>query len=467
MNFVSLTFWVSFAALLVLYWAIRRKGFQNILLLAASYVFYGWANPWYAVMLGLSTTGDYFLSLGIKRNPARARVFLVLSLLLNLGVLGFFKYYNFFNAGLTGILTSLGLQGDFFLANILLPAGLSFYTLKKLGYVLDVSRGVLEPTEDFISFALYVSFFPQIVSGPIDRFQKLFPQFQQARIWKMDNFYSAWPLLIMGFFKKIVVADTVKIIVDRVFELEEPSKLLLIAAGLGFTLEILADFSAYTDISRGISYLLGFETTENFNRPYLSLTPTDFWNRWHITLSNWLRDYIFFPLRRALLKSRFKQTEWLVLSVPPIAAMFASGLWHGAGWTFVVWGLYYGVLIAAYQAAGIRGNWQPTNKIKLVLAWLVMFAFIVFGWLIFRASSLGWLVNVILHSVWINGRNDLVVVIITLSMTLFYAVPLTLKIFLDRLSSQHFAFSIYYALLTLGIIIFVSSASPDFIYFQF
>jgi len=467
MSFVSLTFLTFFLCVFVSYWLVRRQGIQNLILLVASYVFYGWINPWYAVMLGLSTIGDFFLARGIKQNPARRKLFTWLSLILNLGVLAFFKYFDFFNGGLAGLLGSLGLNIDPLLAGIILPAGLSFYTLKKLAYVLDVSRGVLEPTRDFIPFALYVSFFPQIVSGPIDRFQKLFPQFQQTRIWKADNFHAAWPLLVMGLFKKIVIADTMKIIVDRVFNLQQPTKLLLLSAGIGFTLEILADFSAYTDLSRGFSHLLGFETSENFNRPYLSLTPTDFWNRWHITLSTWLRDYIFFPVRRALLKRREKLPEWVAQLAPPLVTMLVCGVWHGAGWTYVIWGLYYGLLIAGYQMAGIRGDWKPSGRIKTFLAWLIMSAFIVFGWLIFRSPSISWLMNVVLLSPWLQDRADLVVIVITLSMTLLYAAPLILKLFLDRLPSQNFANSIYFALLTLGIIIFISSASPDFIYFQF
>ena len=298
MSFTSLTFAAFCIAVLVLYWLVQRKGWQNIILLVASYVFYGWIHPWYLILLGLSTLADYFLASGISRFRERARTYLTLSLILNLGVLAFFKYYNFFNDALAARLGLFGLNTDVLLVSLALPAGLSFYTLKKLSYILDVSRGTLKPSENLVDFALYVSFFPQIISGPIDRPQKLFPQIEAARRWQADFFTSAWPLIVMGIFKKVVVADTIKSIVDRVFSLQAPSKLLVLAAALGFTLQILADFSAYTDISRGIARLFGFETSENFRTPYLSLTPSEFWNRWHITLSNFLRDYIFFPLRR-------------------------------------------------------------------------------------------------------------------------------------------------------------------------
>jgi D-alanyl-lipoteichoic acid acyltransferase DltB (MBOAT superfamily) len=236
---------------------------------------------------------------------------------------------------------------------------------------------------------------------------------------------------------------------------------------LGFTLQILADFSGYTDIARGAARLLGFETSENFRLPYLSLTPTEFWNRWHITLSTWLRDYVFFPVRRALMRSRIRLPQWLVLSIPPIATMFVSGLWHGAGRTFVVWGLYYGVLISVYQLLGIRGDWRPKQPILWGLAWLVMFFFIAFGWGLFRAPSLEWLGNILFDAPFIRARSDMIVALITLSMVAVYSIPLILKVVLDRFSHDSWFHSAYYALATTLIIVFLNSSSPDFIYFQF
>ncbi len=385
MSFISLDFWVFLVLVIASYWVIRKQRWQNILLLVASYVFYGWVSPWLALMLAASTLADYFLSQGIRSNPARTRWFMRLSLLLNLGVLAFCKYYNFFSDDLARLIGTLGMQNDFLLVKVLLPAGLSFYTLKKLSYMIDVSRGTLKPTQALVDFALYVAFFPQLVAGPIDRPQKLLPQIENTRRWKAAFFYNAWPLLLMGIFKKVVIADSIKVIVDQIFSLANPSLFLFSAGTLAFTLQILADFSGYTDIARGVALLLGFETSENFKLPYLSLTPTEFWNRWHITLSTWLRDYIFFPIRRALMRSRVRLPGWLILSIPPIVTMFVCGLWHGAGWTYVIWGLYYGVLISAYQFIGIRGDWKPKQPILLGLAWLVMFFLITFGWGIFRA----------------------------------------------------------------------------------
>jgi alginate O-acetyltransferase complex protein AlgI len=467
LSFTGLTFWLFFALVFLTYWLVREGRWQNALLLFASYIFYAWLSPWYALLLGISTLADFTLARKMKQHRDKARTYLILSLIFNLGVLAFFKYYNFFNTQVAETLTSLGLSVDWLFIKVLLPAGLSFYTLKKLAYMIDVSRGTLEPSDDLLSFALFVSFFPQIVAGPIDRYQKWMPQIEQKRIWQSSFFYSAWPLLVMGLFKKIVVADSIKPIVDRIFGLDEPSMVLVIAGTLGFTLEILADFSAYTDLSRGVAHLLGFNTSENFNRPYLSLTPTEFWNRWHITLSTWLRDYIFFPVRRALLRRKEPLPNWLLLSVPPLVTMFISGLWHGAGLTYIVWGIYYGVLIGGYQLLGLRGDWKPAGHLKTFSAWLIMFALIAFGWLIFRAPSMTWLFDVFRHSAWTHGREDWVVASIVLSRTILYSLPLVIKYLLDQYSPRGFIQPFYYAALTLGIIIYTGSVTTDFIYFQF
>jgi D-alanyl-lipoteichoic acid acyltransferase DltB (MBOAT superfamily) len=467
LNFTSLAFWVFLILVFGAYWILPDRRWKNLLLLVTSYIFYGWVSPWLALMLGLSTLADYALAKGMRAEPSRTRLLLGLSLLLNVGVLGFFKYYNFFSADMVGLLANLGIHNSFFLIRVLLPVGLSFYTLKKLSYVNDVARGTLQPTHTLADFALYVSFFPQLLAGPIDRPQKLLPQIASQRTWRADFFYNAWPLLVMGLFKKVVIADSVKEIVDRIFSLNDPSVFLFSMGALAFTLQILADFSGYTDMARGTAWLLGFETSENFNRPYLSLTPTDFWNRWHITLSTWLRDYIFFPVRRALMRSRLALPGWLLLSIPPIVTMFISGLWHGAGWTFVVWGLYYGLLISIYQLIGIRGDWRPRSPLLLGLAWLLMFCLIIFGWGIFRAPSLPWLGHVLFEMPFLKAQNDLMVGLITLSMVIVYSIPLLIKFALDKLPKDGWFQPAYYALASTLIVVFLSSSSPDFIYFQF
>ncbi len=471
MNFTGLTFWIFFAVVLALYWLLREKRWQNLFLLSASYVFYGWIQPWLAVMLAGSTLIDFFLAKEMRSgdtpSPRRTRSLMAFSLVLNLGVLAFFKYYNFFSDDLVRAADMMGIQADFLLTRILLPAGLSFYTLKKLGYMIDVSKGTLQPSHSFIDFALYVSFFPQLVAGPIERPQKLLPQIESQRTWKAEFFYDAWPLILMGLFKKLVIADSIGSITQRIFHVDEPTMFLAIAGALGFTVQILADFSAYTDLSRGVAYLLGFETSENFKSPYLSLTPTDFWNRWHMTLSFWLRDYVFFPTRRYLLGRQKKIPTWLVQSIPPMVTMLLSGIWHGAGWTYLVWGGMYGLLIVLYQSIGMGGNWKPASRVQAILAWLVMFSFIVFGWLLFAAPSLEWVAKAFSGSV-AGSQQQQVVALIGFSVAVVYAVPMIAKALFDRfLKNDSVILAAYYALATAVIFIYINSTTPDFIYFQF
>lgn len=270
----------------------------------------------------------------------------------------------------------------------------------------------------------------------------------------------------MGFFKKFVVANSVKVIVDQIFVRSEPSKLLLMIGGLAFALQILADFSSYTDISRGLAFLLGLETTENFNKPYLAFTPNEFWNRWHISFSSWLRDYIFFPIRRTLM--RYKVNETLAISIPPLVTMVISGLWHGIGWTFIVWGLYYGVLTVTYQLLGFRGEWKPEGRVKRFFAWLAMFLIIVFGWILFRASSLLWLWNILLHAPYYGTSQELIAGLILLVTIGFYASFLFIKHIIEQYWPNHASLiAIFYVVTTILAIVFTNSSTPDFIYFQF
>jgi len=467
-SFTSLAFLFFFTIVFSLHWLAQEKRVQNLILVLASYIFYAWLTPWYAILLAISSLGDFYLAHGMQRERSKSNHYLGLSLALNLGILGLFKYYNFFNTQIAETLTNSGLGVDWLFIKIALPVGLSFYTLKKLAYILDVSRGRLEPSHDLAGFLLFVSFFPQIAAGPIDRFQQLMPQIEQRRAWKSTHLYSAWPLLVTGFFKKIVVANTMQAVVDRVFGLDEPSKIIVLAGAAAFTLQILADFSAYTDLSRGFARLLGFDTPENFNAPYLALTPTDFWNRWHITLSTWLRDYIFFPIRRLLLRSGKPLPNWLLQAIPPFATMCISGIWHGAQSTFLVWGAYYGLLIAGYQIAGIQAHQFQAGRPGRFLAWAIMFPLVVFGWLIFRAPSMGWLGGILFNAPWAHGQGDWAASLIILSMTIFYSLPLTIKLLLDRhIPPRSFVHPFYHALLTAGIVIFLGSATTDFIYFQF
>ena len=467
MNFTTNTFLLFFIIVFFIYWLLRKTTAKNMVLLIASYIFYGWIHPWYAVLLGLSTFWDYRIALAIYRKKDNTKKLVGLSLFLNIGVLFFFKYFNFFKTPLIENLELLGIEVGYYFVSLVLPLGLSFFTLKKIGYIIDVSKGRLEPTKNFIVFNLFVAFFPQLAAGPIDKAQDLIPQFEASRKWKWDFLYLSWRLILMGVFKKVVIANSIGSFTSRLFGLDNLTGLLAIAAALGFTLQILADFSAYTDISRGISFLLGIRTPENFNSPYLSLTPSDFWDRWHITLSHWLRDYVFFPLRRAFLKKRGSLPLWIIQALPPLITMLISGVWHGAGWTYILWGGGYGVLIVAYQLLGINKTKILKSRVQTLFAWLIMFSFIVFGWLVFRASSLEWVIDLFSHP-FIGSQAQLTVAILGLVMVLFYSAPLMIKFGLDKyFSDDSFIHSVYYVVITVMIIVYINSVTPDFIYFQF
>ena len=452
MGFISYEFIVFFAAVFILYWLFPNKRWQNFLLASASLAFYGWLAWWHALVLLASIAADYLLALGMARWKQRAGIFLWLGVALNLGLIVSVKYRFLF--------------GDVF-HGVILPLGVSFYALKKIAYLLEVNRGALEPGGDFIAFAAYVSFFPQVVSGPIDRPRVFLKQLDSARAWSVTHAHHAWALIVMGLFKKIVTANTVKVFVDQIFLLQEPSKIFLVAGALGFTLQIFADFSSYTDLSRGVAFLFGLQTAENFNKPYLALTPGEFWNRWHMSFSFWLRDHVFYPIRRAMLK--MKQIPGVVAgAVPPLLTMFISGLWHGTGSTFIVWGLYYGVLIVFYQWAGIRGDWKPESRIARFLAWLVMFAFIVFGWAVFRAPSLPWLWDALTVAPLYRAPAEVTAALVVFVMISFHSCLLLAKYILDRFfPGRGGLHALYYAFAAAMTVVFFNSSSPDFIYFQF
>lgn len=464
MTFIGYEFTIFFFIVFVLHWLFPNRRWQNVLLLLASLVFYGWLSAWHSVILFGSILADYFLALGMARWKSKAALLMWLGIILNLALLASVKYYFLYREALGVWASQLAHDGGIRVAFILLPLGVSFYVLKKIGYLVDVRRGAMQPAGDFVAFAAYVSFFPQVFSGPMDRPQAFLKQLETPRIWEAGHFYNAWALLLMGLFKKIVIANTVKVFVDQIFLMKEPSKAFLIVGGLGFTLQILADFSSYTDLSRGFAFLLGLKTTENFNKPYLALTPNDFWNRWHISFSSWLRDYIFFPLRRSLL--RMKKLPGIVSQiVPPLAAMLVSGLWHGAGSTFIVWGLYYGVLIVVYQLLGIRGD---SGSIKRFFSWLVMFVFIVLGWILFRSASLPWFWNALTAAPFSRGSNELIASFVLLVMISFYAALLYAKHLLDVLAPERITLhAVYHAFALALTIVYMNSSSPDFIYFQF
>ena len=461
MIFTSRDFLAFLAIVFTLYWSLPRKGFQNVLLLVASYVFYGWIHPWFCVLIATSTLVDYVCGRAMQHSTAR-RSWLTLSLVVNLGMLGVFKYFTFFADSAIAAMASLGLEVEPLSFRILLPAGISFYTFQTLSYTIDIYRGQMEPRRNFVDFALFVSFFPQLVAGPIERARRFLPQIESPRSWQWERVSHAFTLIVRGYLKKLVVADNIAIVVNKVFMLEEPTLVFLFVGALAFAMQVYGDFSAYTDIARGCAKLLGFELTKNFDSPYLSISPSDHWRRWHITLSTWIRDYLYIPIGGSRVKTP------LALCGVFVATMGLSGLWHGAAWNFVLWGIYHGLLIFGYHVLGFGGRWRPATRLGHVGACATMFSFTCFGYLMFRASDMGWLLRALYNCEPGFGGDQWVASLYALSLVLLYSAPLFVLGIWKWCSLRSAPWNIALNGMSLAAIVaFGQDAAVDFVYFQF
>jgi D-alanyl-lipoteichoic acid acyltransferase DltB (MBOAT superfamily) len=386
MIFNSLVFWVFFAAVYGLYRALPHRG-QNVLLLVSSYFFYGWWDWRFLSLIFISTVVDYWAGLAMERageNERRRRIALWVSVATNLGILGFFKYFNFFADSLAGLLQVVGVDTPVRHLNIILPVGISFYTFQTMSYTLDIYRRQLKPTRNFLDFAAFVSFFPQLVAGPIERAAKLLPQIEQPRTIRRGDMESGAWLVVWGLFKKCVVADNLAVLVDGVFGAETATGAAALLALYAFAFQIYCDFSGYSDIARGLARWMGIELMLNFNNPYFAVNPKEFWARWHISLSSWLRDYLYISLGGNR-RGRGRRYANLALT------MLLGGLWHGAAWTFVVWGAFHGLLLVVYHAWASR--FAPKGGADsgrgVWLRRILLFHLVCLGWLFFRAESLG------------------------------------------------------------------------------
>ncbi len=344
MLFNSTTFWFFFAIVFSTYAVLSRR-WQNGLLLVASYVFYGWWDYRFLVLMLASTVFDYVVGLKLATNsfPTARRRWITASLVGNLGLLGCFKYFNFFLDSTRSVLELMGFHADLWTLSIILPAGISFYTFQSLSYTIDIYRGHIQPARNFWDFALSVSFFPHLVAGPIQRADSLLRQIERPRSMTWDGWCEGSALVLIGLFKKMAIADMLAPLVERTFSRpEQCSSLILLFGVYCFAVQIYADFSGYTDIARGVARFMGFELMINFNQPYFAADITDFWRRWHISLSTWLRDYLYISLggnRHGTLRTYRNLMLTMVL----------GGLWHGAAWTFVVWGALHGLYLAAHK----------------------------------------------------------------------------------------------------------------------
>ncbi len=336
MLFNSLDFAIFLPIVFILYWFVFNKSLkgQNLLVAAASYVFYGWWDWRFLSLILFSTLIDYFVgvSLGKTEAPTKRKILLWVSILVNLGFLGFFKYYNFFLDNFKSAFSIAGYELNANSLNIILPVGISFYTFQTLSYTIDVYKNRLEPTKNFISFAAFVSFFPQLVAGPIERASNLLPQFFKPRKFEYSQGVDGMRQILWGLFKKVVIADNCAVYANHIFENSaDMSGSTLVLGAIFFTFQIYGDFSGYSDIAIGTARLFGFNLMQNFAFPYFSRDIAEFWRRWHISLSTWFRDYLYIPLGGSRGGTWMKVRNTFIIFI-------VSGFWHGANWTFIVWG---------------------------------------------------------------------------------------------------------------------------------
>jgi alginate O-acetyltransferase complex protein AlgI len=386
MVFNSLHFIWFFVVVYCVYRVVPHRA-QNWLLLVASYYFYAAWDWRFLGLLVASTLVDYSCALALARAsaPARRKAILFLSLGFNLSLLGFFKYFNFFADNLHVLFTGLGWNLDFVTVRVLLPVGISFYTFVTMSYVIDVYRREITPTRDLLDFAVFVAFFPHLVAGPILRASTLLAQIDAPRRISRDQMRDGAWLIAWGYFQKVFVADNLAGLANGTFDPGSSHSGIDILLGVyAFAFQIYGDFAGYSNIARGTSKLMGIELIENFRFPYFVRTPQEFWRHWHISLSTWLRDYLYIPLGGS------RGSEWQTRR-NLFLTMVLGGLWHGAAWTFVLWGIYHGILLIAYRAAGRAGGVGRAlaggSRLASVLTWMVMFHLTCYGWLIFRARS--------------------------------------------------------------------------------
>ena len=386
MLFDSPAFIAFLILVVVVYWRLGWRA-QNVFLLCASYFFYGWWDWRFLLLMAGSTCIDFLIAkkLATLRNPAQRRALLILSLVVNFGFLGFFKYFNFFIQSFAGVLSSVGFHNvPMSLLRILLPPGISFYTFQEVAYIVDVYKGKLEPANSLVDYALFISLFPHLIAGPIQRPNHLLPQVQRERTMDWDKFFDGLMLILFGLFQKCVIADNCALIANSAFNGNFGASTLpvVLLGTYAFAWQIYGDFAGYSNIARGAAQLLGFHFMVNFRQPYLATTLQDFWRRWHISLSSWLRDYLYIPLGGN--RKGGSRTYGNLLTT-----MLIGGLWHGANWTFVIWGGIHGGWLALERLLGlgreedVKSSWSVTWLKRILL-----FNLVCLTWIFFRATSI-------------------------------------------------------------------------------
>lgn len=488
MLFNSLDFAIFLPIVFFLYWFVTNRNLklQNFLIVAASYVFYGWWDWRFLTLILLSTLVDYSIGYGLGKvdKSSKRKALLWASVLVNLGLLGFFKYYNFFLENFVNAFTFLGGEIKVSSLNIILPVGISFYTFQTLSYTIDIYKRKLEPTKDLIAFSAFVSFFPQLVAGPIERASNLLPQFYKKRIFEYDRAVDGMRQILWGLFKKIVIADNCARFANQIFNnYTELNSSSLVLGVVFFSFQIYGDFSGYSDIAIGTSRLFGFNLMQNFATPYFSRDISEFWRRWHISLTTWLRDYVFIPLT---INRNSQNTK--VSTVKKIRNTFIifilSGLWHGANWTFIVWGA-----INAFYFLPILLNKKKSNsfgsiaqgrffpKAKDLINIFQTYSLVAFGMIFFRSENIEQAINYVsrifssniieLPALIDNGKALTVLLLIGLFIIIEwlgregkYAIETIVVNF------KPFFRYVFYYLIVLAILWF-GGKEQTFIYFQF
>lgn len=395
MLFNSIEFLIFLPIVFVLYWFVfRKRRLQNLLVVIASYMFYGWWDWRFLILIIITSFCSYISGLLLshfdKKGTIR-RIISVTNIILNLGILLGFKYFNFFKDNFCVMVDKFGYHLDFVTVDIILPVGISFYTFQALSYSIDVYRRKITPTLDILEFFAFISFFPQLVAGPIERAVSLLPQFQNERSFDYSKAVDGLRQMLWGFFKKLVIADNCASIVNLYWDqYASLNGMTLLALGLLFSFQIYCDFSGYSDIAIGCARLFGINLVRNFNYPYFSETIPEFWRRWHMSLMTWFRDYVYIPLGGS------RCGQWKIVRNTFIVFLI-SGLWHGANWTFICWGGYHACLITIYIILGINSKTIKTIDVndkrlfpsmKGFVHMLMTFFFVVIGWILFRAENI-------------------------------------------------------------------------------
>jgi len=461
MLFNSIEYLIFLPTVFLLYWFVFQKNLrvQNLLLLISSYVFYGWWDYRFLSLIFLSTVVDYCVGLKIYNSSDKKtkKSYLWVSILFNLGLLGFFKYFNFFIDSWIDLLGAIGYeQQSTWTLNVILPIGISFYTFQTMSYSLDIYYGKLKPTKDFISFASFVSFFPQLVAGPIERASNLLPQILNERELILKNILRGTSLIIYGFFMKIIVADNLSLISNSVFsngDLKNTSLEVLVGI-YAFAFQIYGDFNGYSSIAIGTAYLFGFNLMTNFKLPYFSESPSDFWKRWHVSLSSWLRDYLYISLGGNRYGTLLTYRNLML-------TMILGGLWHGAAWNFVFWGVFHGFILCVYKLISLK-NFIKSKIFRV----LIMFHLTCISWVLFRCESISHIFHIfhkLLSNFSISDHG-----IGSLALLLFFTLPLLIFELLvyNKIDNKKINFT-FFLYIILMLLFFSPVTSNEFIYFQF